>query len=240
MATLKDEVFALCKEIAKKFENWEFSSGQFKNKSLKHTTLIVGAGFGFRRVGSRDKVTVFPGVYLNNKKTMSLCKKILGRPMYASSVFFEEIRCELNMLPEFAEYTPCFIQDRVGFIRDRGSDELYWRDISELPSVIERVLMQGISFFDEHYNFSSEKNMLEFLPAKYKVSSSGGYHEYEQSQGIMLCIIRCILGDFEFVRRYRSDEYKTIFPKMTEGLDKIIAYVPQMEKSWREKGYVSV
>ncbi|WP_264997016.1 hypothetical protein, partial [Komagataeibacter xylinus] len=100
MATLKGEVLALCKEIANKFENWEFSSEQFKNKSLKHTTLIVGPGLGFRRVGSRGEVTVFPGVYLNNKKTMLLCKKILGRQIYTSSVFFEEIRCELNMLPE--------------------------------------------------------------------------------------------------------------------------------------------
>ncbi|WP_308720557.1 hypothetical protein [Komagataeibacter xylinus] len=240
MATLKGEVLTLCKEIAKKFENWEFSSEQFKNKSLKHTTLIVGLGLGFRRVGSRGEVTVFPSVYLNNKKTMSLCKKILGRPIYTSGVFFEEIRCELTMLPEFAEYTPCFIQDRVGFIHDGGPDEPYWRDISELPSVIERFLMQGISFFERHYDFSSEKNMLEFLPAKYKVSSSGGYREYEQSQGVMLCIIHCILGDFEFVRRYRSDEYKAVFPKKTDDLDKIIECLPQMEKSWREKGYVSV
>ncbi len=82
--------------------------------------------------------------------------------------------------------------------------------------------------------------MLEFLPAKYKVSSSGGYQEYEQSKGVMLCIIRCIMGDFEFVRRYRSDEYKTVFPKMTEDLDRIISYLPEMERSWREKGYVSI
>ncbi|WP_241694534.1 hypothetical protein [Komagataeibacter melomenusus] len=240
MVALKADVMALCKEIVKNFEGWEFLSEQFKNKSLKHTTLIVEPGFVFDQWGDRNSVKVFPSIYLDNKKAKYLCKKILGRPIYASNILFVGMRGELNMLPEFAVYTPLFFQDKAGFIREGGSDKPYWKDISELPDMIERVLRQGILFFEKHYDFSSEKNMLEALPAKYKASSSGGYQEYEHSRGVMLCIIRCMLGDFEFVRRYRSAEYRTIYPKMTEDLDKIMAYLPQMEKSWLEKGYVSI
>lgn len=73
--------------------------------------------------------------------------------------------------------------------------------------------------------------MLESLPEKYRISSSGRCQEYEKSKGVMLCITRCMLGDFEFVKRYRSDGYKTVYLKTTEYLDKIIMYIPQMEKS---------
>ncbi|ATU72308.1 hypothetical protein CT154_05125 [Komagataeibacter xylinus] len=144
------------------------------------------------------------------------------------------------MLPEFLQSTPRFIQNRAMFIEAGGLDKPYWRDANEFKDVIKRIFLQGIAFFESHYNFNSEKDMLEELPARYAVTASGGYKEYEQERGVMLCIVRCILGDFEFVKRYRSNEYKTIFPKMTEDLDKIIACLPQMEKSWQEKGYVSV
>lgn len=240
MVALKEDVMALCRKIVNKFDGWEFLSEQFKNKSLQHTTLIVDAGFIFDRWGPRNSVKVFPGICLNNKKANSLFKKILGRPLDASHILFVGIRGELNMLPEFAVHTPFFIQDKAGFIRDGGSDEPYMKDISELPDMIERVLMQGISLFGKYYDFSSEKKMLEALPPKYKASSSGGYQEYEHSRGVMLCIIRCMLGDFEFVRRYRSDAYKTKYPKMMDDLDKIMAYLPQMEKSWQEKGRISI
>ncbi len=69
--------------------------------------------------------------------------------------------------------------------------------------------------------------MLRAFYPKYKASLFGGYQEYERSRGVMLCIIRCMLGDFAFVRRYKSDEYKTICPKMTDDLDKIMAYLPR-------------
>lgn len=155
-------------------------------------------------------------------------------------MLFSEVRGQLNILTELKEYTPRFIQDREKFIQHGGSDDPYWRDVSQISGCIERIISQGISFFNEHYDFTSEENMLKALPARYKVSASGGYQEYEKSRGVMLCLIRCILGDFEFVRHYRSDDYKTIFPKRVEDLDKIIAYLPQMKKSLQEKGYVSV
>nr|WP_276509899.1 hemagglutinin repeat-containing protein [Gluconacetobacter entanii] len=240
MSVFKNDILALCREAIEGYDGWEFVSDQFRNKSLKHTTLVVEPGLRFDRVGPLGEVMPFPVLFLDNKKTMRLYKKILGTSVHTSRVTFSDIRGSLNMLPEFLQSTPRFIQNRAMFIEAGGSDKPYWRDANEFKDVIKRIFLQGVAFFESHYNFNSEKDMLEELPARYAVTASGGYKEYEQERGVMLCIVRCILGDFEFVKRYRSDEYKTVFPKMTEDLDKIIACLPQMKKSWQEKGCVSV
>jgi hypothetical protein len=46
------------------------------------------------------------------------------------------------------------------------------------------------------------------------------------------------LGDFDFVVRYRSDDFKTIYPKRTEELNKIIAKLPELKKRYAETGSV--
>jgi hypothetical protein len=47
-----------------------------------------------------------------------------------------------------------------------------------------------------------------------------------------------LLGDFEFVERYLSDEFRSIFPKRTDELMKIVDALPRLEKLYRENGSV--
>ena len=49
MSTFKSDVFEICGLVAEEFPGWEFKSGQFVNKTLKHSTLIVHLGFGFKQ-----------------------------------------------------------------------------------------------------------------------------------------------------------------------------------------------
>ncbi|MGO4569269.1 hypothetical protein AB4Z52_30535 [Rhizobium sp. 2YAF20] len=56
--------------------------------------------------------------------------------------------------------------------------------------------------------------------------------------GVMVCVVRILLGDFDFVEHYRSDEYKTGKPKRIADLDKIIAALPELRKRYTETGTV--
>lgn len=78
---------------------------------------------------------------------------------------------------------------------------------------IRRILELGMKALDENYDFSSEQSLFEKMPK-----------DYEDNAGISYCLIRAYLGDFDFVRRYRKDEIKTIRPKAHMMVDKIIEH----------------
>lgn len=64
------------------------------------------------------------------------------------------------------------------------------------------------------------------------------YDELERQKGVMMCIVRSLLGDFDFVERYRSDDFKTIFPKRTVELDKLAAVLPDLKRRYTETGSI--
>jgi hypothetical protein len=100
-------------------------------------------------------------------------------------------------------------------------------------------LKDAIDFINNHYNLSSEQALLNALPTKYTLRHEKLiYDEMEKSKGLMLCIVRILLGDFEFVERYRSDDFKTIYPKRIAELDKIMATLPALKKRYAETGSV--
>ncbi|MFM0009006.1 hypothetical protein PQR46_00660 [Paraburkholderia sediminicola] len=53
-----------------------------------------------------------------------------------------------------------------------------------------------------------------------------------------VCIVHILLGDFDFVARYQSGDFETIFPKRTAELDKIVEALPQLRRHYVEKGAV--
>ena len=54
----------------------------------------------------------------------------------------------------------------------------------------------------------------------------------------MLCIVRLVLGDFDFVVRYHNDEIPTAWPKRMADVDKIIAALPELKRRYEETGSV--
>lgn len=77
--------------------------------------------------------------------------------------------------------------------------------------------------------------MLRHLPISEKVWVHGGM---EGAAGVMQCLARIVLGDFDFVENYCSDEFKTAVPKNTADLDKIVAALPGLKKRYAEMGKV--
>ncbi|AXW13832.1 hypothetical protein CJO84_01315 [Ralstonia solanacearum] len=60
----------------------------------------------------------------------------------------------------------------------------------------------------------------------------------EKMKGVMICLVRILLGDFDFVLNYRGDEFNTLFPKRFAELDKIIAALPELKRKYDETGSV--
>ncbi|MFM0009007.1 hypothetical protein PQR46_00655 [Paraburkholderia sediminicola] len=84
MTTLKADLFDICQRVADEFPGWTFASGHFKNKTLKHSELIVHLGFGFER----GTTPLQPSVTVNNKRALKLSKELLGAERETSTVNF--------------------------------------------------------------------------------------------------------------------------------------------------------
>lgn len=240
MASFKPEIFQLCKEVAAEFEGWTFVGNVFKNKSLKHTDLIVSPGFNFYG-GDNPSCGVQPAVFVENKKSIKLIEKIIGYDVATSFITFQTIRNELQYYPQkmssitiWRDYFPSFIDD--GGLRQPWPE--YWFSYDQSLPVLRAMLMDGIALLNKYYDVSSEENLLRNLPPKYQVAQ-GMNLEYDESKAVMLCIVHILLGDFDFVEHYRSDEFKTELPKRYQDLDAIIAALPELKQRYLETGSVS-
>lgn len=112
-------------------------------------------------------------------------------------------------------------------------------DITEARSALIATLEDGIRFIQNHYDLGSENRLLQALPAKYTTRHPNSpYDQMERQKGVMLCLVHVLLGDFDFVERYRSDEFLTVFPKRTDELDKIIVALPELKRRYAETGSV--
>ncbi|WP_157798575.1 hypothetical protein [Dyella ginsengisoli] len=236
MTTFKQNLSEICKEVAAEFNGWSFVSGKFKNGSLKHTDLIVDPGFAFDRVST----PLQPSVHINNKKSMNLYKSIMGYQLSTSLVNFQAVAQELQYLPDHLRLTSWIFEDKACFASSghpaRAVEELVI-DIKDVRPVLVAVMADGIAFIDRHYNLADERALLENLPPRYETRHINlPYDEMERQKGVMICVVRILLGDFDFVERYRSDDFDTIYPKRIMELDKIISALPDLKVRFMNHG----
>jgi hypothetical protein len=112
-------------------------------------------------------------------------------------------------------------------------------DVSEAGALFVNTIRDGIAFICNHYNFASEGEFLRELPARYETRHPNTpYDEWERWKGVAMCLVRILLGDFDFARRYRNDDFQTIFPKRDLELDRIILALPELERRYVETGSV--
>jgi len=242
----KDRIYQMCAEIGVEFEGWEFSAGKFKNKSLKHSDLFILPGFGFKD----ENTPLQPAVSILNKKASVLSKNIVGYELSTSLINFQVIANELQYMPERLRVSAAIFQDKnlyLEAVRAPGAydDQMVKAleetalDLSEARSVLRAMMEDAISLFERFYDLSSEENLLKNLPPKYKTRHANSpYDEMEKQKGVMICLVHLLLGDFDFVLNYRSDDYKTIFPKRKKELDDIIASLPELKRRYAETGSV--
>ncbi len=115
---------------------------------------------------------------------------------------------------------------------------------ADAPAYLTGVLMDGQSYINKYFTLDSEENLLRNLPVTYQwmdngVGNSGQMGSfYEETDGIIHCLAAIVLGDFGFVEKYRSDEFKTATPKRTKEIDKIVSMLPDLKRRFVETGSV--
>jgi hypothetical protein len=238
MSTFKADLFEICNEVAAKFPGWSFVSGQFKNKTLKHTDLLIHPGFAFRQ----GTTPVQPSVVVDNKRADILAKRIFGGGSPVSSVSLQVVAHTLERTPEKLRLGFWIVQNKEEFL-SVGQPSQAVRDkvldITESHSALMAMMEDGIAFIENHYNLSSEESLLRALPAKYTTRHANSpYDEMDRWKGVMVCVIHVLLGDFDFVDRYLGDDFETIFPKRKDDLEKIVAAMPDLKRHYAETGSV--
>lgn len=245
MATFKEQINEIGLSVANEFDGWSYSSGKFKNKSIKFAELIIDFGVSFGRGFGHLQ----PCIAVNNKRTTKLMKDLLGYSIHTSSVDFQKTNALLSGVTGLPVPPVLICQDKSKFIEMIGEsgqfskDSIYGIsknsiDLIEIPSIFRGIVEAGIAFINSHYVFRGEKEFLENLPVKYETRNEIIYDEWERQKGVLMCIARIILGDFDFVERYRGDNFKTIFPKRLDEIDKIISVLPDIKRRYKESDFV--
>lgn len=239
MSSLKPQLFQLCKNVASEFEGWSFVGDVFKNKTLKHSKLIVRPWFSFKG-GENPMASIGPAVYIVNKKLMALCQQVIGhQPIYALKIEFQSVRDELQYFPKNLRMSGAIWGHRQRFTDQHGT-EMPWPDnwitLSEARPAINGMLMDGIALINKYYDLSSEECLLNNLPLDFKVV--GHHGGIEKLSGILICLIHIMRGDFDYFEHYSSDDFKTVYPKNSEDLNKIMAALPDLKRKYAEVGTV--
>jgi hypothetical protein len=240
MNDFKTDLFDLCKEVASEFEKWDFVSGRFINKSLKHTDLSICPSFGF----DGRSASLTPAVCVENKRCAALFAdlfKIKNKQLFTSIVNFQSFYKELKNTPEYLRQGCWIFQNKSDILAAAMSEEVKLRciDLADSHSVLSSMMKDGIAFIEKYYDLSSEANLLKNLPPKYTVSPSQSiYSEMEMQKGVMMCVVHILHGDFDFVEHYASSDFKTQYPKRDNELKLILAALPELKRKLSETGNV--
>ncbi|PXX33728.1 hypothetical protein [Undibacterium pigrum] len=239
MSTLKNKVYKICSDVASEYPGWEFlSSGQFKNKSLKHLTLAINLGFGF----TVNDTPLLPAIHIYHKKSMALFKKLNGYDRPTSIVRFQTVYQLLTHMPEDLRRI-CWIladknlQMKVAPPSEGAKKQMI--DVTECRPILQAVMADGIALIEKLYHLDSEESFLRNLPPKYTPGSDKvPYDEFERNKGVMVCIARALTGDFDFTSKYRDDNYSTVFPKNLKEIDSLLEIMPELKIQFYKKNNV--
>lgn len=239
MNSLKPELFVICKEVASGFEGWKFGSAMFKNTLLKHTELVVWPAFSFKGGGGNPMCVIQPSICIVNKRSIKLFEKIIGsKPYWTSIIEFQTVRDHLQYYPEQLRIIGNIWQNRQIFTDESGREipwQREWVTLDDARLVLDAMMKDGIVLFKKYFDLSSEENLFRNLPTDPGVV---GHHGMEKISGVMFCIAQILLGDFDFIKYYRSDDFKTMYPKNYRELDAIIASLPELKREFYETGKV--
>jgi hypothetical protein len=138
----KTDAIELCKKIANDYDGWEFIGGNFKNKKLKHTDIILDLGLSV----SAGRGSIEPSTEALNKKIKLLDKKIVHEKPLAYTSFIRHASFEENY--------------------DFHSELFYTLEDGKAEHVIRHALDVSIEILEKYYNYTDEQEFLENLPVK--------------------------------------------------------------------------
>jgi hypothetical protein len=238
--TFKSDLHQICNEIASEFDDWSFTtSGVFKNKTLKHSDLIISPGFTFTSL--TPSCSTQPTAKVSNKKVAKLFKQFIGWDRWTVGIAFQMESNDYRFHTSPLHPTNIF-PEKFAFKDEHGVQQEWpasWIVQAQAKDYVRGVLTDGIGYLNKYFDFSSEENLLRHLPVGYKDRCKElDYDFYEGINGIAHCLAAIVIGNFDFVERYASNEFKTIVPKNEEDLKKILAALPELRRKFELTGKV--
>lgn len=226
--------------MAGEFDDWSFTStGEFKNKTLKHTDLIVSPGFFFTSI--TPSCSTQPLASVKNKAVAKLLKHFFGwnRPTLFIIYSLESNDYRFHTSPL---HPTNIFPEKFAFKDEHGVQQEWpasWIVQAQAKDYVRGVLTDGIGFLNKYFDFSSEENLLRHLPVGYKDRCKElDFDFYENRDGIVHCLAAIAVGNFDFVEHYASDDFTTIVPKDDENLQKILAALPELRLKFELTGKV--
>jgi hypothetical protein len=136
----KADAIDLCKKIANDYNDWGFIGGNFKNKRLMHTDIILDLGLSV----SSGAGSIEPSTEVLNKKIKLLDKKIVHEKPLTYTSFIRH-----------ADFEESY---------DFHSERFYTLEDGKAEKVIRHALDVSIEIFEQYYNYTYESEFMENLP----------------------------------------------------------------------------
>ncbi|WP_455925611.1 hypothetical protein [Pseudomonas putida] len=247
MSGFKADVYKVCAQVAEAFPGWKFSAGSFRKVIAGCAELVVDLGLYFKN-GFSD---LQPHIVVRNKKFEIFFQDLFclekRQSVPVSSVSFQAVDGLFEFTPESKRRTCVICQDKEAYVAailgNSSADEdakarMVGSSLSvlELHQVLVAMLKDGISFIDRTYDLRGEDELLRGLPAKYESRGQVPYAEMEKGKGVVLCAVKIMIGDFDFVEKYASEEFVTVYPKRTVELERMLQSLPMLKKRFVETG----
>ncbi|WP_440905433.1 hypothetical protein ACMZOO_03635 [Catenovulum sp. SX2] len=213
--TYKTKILAICKEVAADYPNWQFTAGQFKNKSAKFAYQTIDPGFSFK--GAADgwaSVDFRPYINVYYPQLAKFEKKF-NRKSYGKHFFMSMRRLGTNI-----QYS--------GLFKNWDSEQTPEDDIyRQIHYWFEHCIPQMQAEFD----FSSETTLYQSLKGNQKILDDG-------SAFANLFFLAAYYGDFEFIEAlYRGDiTTKVRDAERVRILDYFMPYLPEFKQNWQQLG----
>jgi len=136
----KADAIELCKKIANDYDGWEYISGNFRNKKLKHTDILLSLGLSV----SAGAGLIQPSTRALNKKIKLLEKKITNEKPLNFTSLIRHANFEENY--------------------DFHSGRFYTLEDGKAEKVIRHALDVSNEILEKYYNYTDEREFLEKLP----------------------------------------------------------------------------
>lgn len=238
--TLKQDLIQSAKDFIATKPDWEYSSkGMYKYKISKNTDVSIYLGFNFKS----SSCFMQPSVWVQNKKFSKLAKEILGYEGYGFPIQFQSVLPR----PNLAKISICFRDQKT---YDNNGNLIYWDSLSRLrdqaPEIFSGIFDEGLKIIDEYLDLSSEENLLNNLPLTRNPQFGLNGEELftppymfcEGSSGPAQCLLRIVVGNFDFVEQFASGVLEGVYDKRTAELNKILAALPELKRKFAETGSV--
>ena len=204
----KSEVKNFCIQLANEHLGWEYKANSFKNKTLKHSEVLIDTVWVFH-------LSAMPSVIVYNKSVNKIFKE-------SFQDFQTKWTARMLILSPDA-HNHCMIYQKL--VHTLPDAEVYIRDFFE----------RGLDLVERYFSNPDEKEFLAGYPIYGEFPNPSTAEGYE---GLGNCIARAILLDFDYVERFIKDDFPTVRPIYEPYRERVAQWLPVWKERAAETGSI--